>query len=161
MVELVKLAPRSAAVTVSLFWVALTFGRLLVAYVSEKLGYRLTILFCCIGAFFVSAFGLMETNALATAILFVALGFFLSGIFPTVMAQGTSFFPYSTGSVAGILMAAGAMGRSVIPWLIGTVSDVYNLRSGMGLVPLGCGLMLVLSLINMKVTIPQRNRAFD
>lgn len=150
MTEALKTTSRVATSTVSLFWTSLTLGRLLSAYASERLGHGLFILYCCAGSVLASVPGAIGLGVRATMISCVALGFFFSGIFPTVMAQGTSSFPNSTGSVAGMLVAAGAAGGAVVPWLIGLVSDAYGLSRGMVVIPLGCSLMLALSLISSR-----------
>lgn len=141
-----------ATYTLSLFWGSLTLGRLVAAYISERLGYKLVILSCCAGSLLAGAPGVMGLGVYATMISCAALGFFFSGIFPTVLAQGTSYFPRSTGTVAGILIAAGAAGGALVPWLIGVVADTYDLSRGMAVIPLGCALMLVLSFINNRLS---------
>lgn len=150
MTEALKATSQAATSAVSLFWTSLTLGRLLSAYASERLGHGLFILGCCAGSILASLPVAMGLGVRATMISCVALGFFFSGIFPTVMAQGTSSFPNSTGSVAGMLAAAGAVGGAVVPWLIGLLSDAYDLSRGMVVIPLGCSLMLALSLINSR-----------
>ncbi|MCR4403659.1 MAG: MFS transporter [Firmicutes bacterium] len=137
---------------VSLFWASLTLGRLVSAYVSERLGHSSFIACCCAGSVLAGLPLMMGPGVGAALASCVALGFFFSGIFPTIMAQGTSLFPGSTGSVTGMLVAAGAAGGAVFPWLIGLVSDAFSLSTGMLLIPVGCGLMLALSVVNALST---------
>lgn len=146
--EALKTTPEVATSAVSLFWASLTLGRLLSAYASERLGHELFILCCCAGSVVAGLPLTMGPGVRAALVSCVALGFFFSGIFPTVIAQGTSLFPGSTGSVTGMLVAAGAAGGALVPWLIGLVSDAFSLSRGMALIPIGCGLMLALSLVN-------------
>ncbi|HHY47712.1 MAG TPA: MFS transporter [Firmicutes bacterium] len=150
MTGVLRTTPRLGTLTVSLFWVSLTLGRLLVAYLSERLNHRLLILLCCLGSLLASVPGVMGLGVHSTVISFIALGFFLSGVVPMVMAQGMSCFPHLTSSAAGILMAAGSTGGAVVPWLIGIVADIHGLRNGMAVIPLGCALMVALSLLNIQ-----------
>ncbi|HHY32392.1 MAG TPA: MFS transporter [Firmicutes bacterium] len=159
--ETLRTTPEVGTSAVSLFWASLTLGRLLSAYASERLGHELFVLCCCVGAILTSALGLFATTGMgarAAVVSFVSLGFFFSGIFPTVVAQGTSLFPSSTGSVTGMLVAAGAVGGAILPGLIGLVSDAYSLGRGMALIPLGCGVMLVLSAVNEHLARERRAR---
>ena len=58
-------------------------------------------------------------------------GFFLSGIFPTVMALVGSIFPKYSGSLSGILTAAGGIGGMLLPFGMGVVSDYAGLKQGL------------------------------
>jgi len=58
-------------------------------------------------------------------------GFFLSGIFPTVMALVGSIFPQYSGSLSGILTAAGGVGGMLLPLGMGVVSDYAGLKQGL------------------------------
>lgn len=156
MIDLEKFSPGAAAAIVSLFWVALTLGRLVVAHLSGRLGYERTILTCASGALLAGLAAAFLPNGFVVGVAFVALGLFFSGIFPTTMAQGTAMFPHSTGSVAGLFMTAGSAGGMLIPWLIGAVSGAFGLSAGIALIPLGCALIAGLAFVNAAAIRPVR-----
>lgn len=115
----------------SLFFVGLTVGRLLNGFVSEKVGYVQTLFFLSLGStvlfllvFAVQAIGL-------SILLFVLLGLFFSGIYPTAMAQAGSVFPQYSGTLSGVLTAAGGLGGMLLPLSMGLVSDYAGLQVGL------------------------------
>lgn len=158
--ETLKATSAVAAAATCLFWASLSLGRLFSAYASERFGQELFIVCCCAGSVLAGLPLTMGPGVGVTLASCAALGFFFSGIFPTIMAEGTSLFPGSTGSVTGMLVAAGAVGGALVPWLIGLVSDARSLERGMALVPIGSGLMLALALANkIRSGAPRRDVA--
>jgi len=83
--------------------------------------------------FFFLIFTVQSINPMI--LLFILLGFFLSGIYPTVMAQAGCIFPQYSGTVSGVLTAAGGFGGMLLPLGMGVVSDYVGLKVGL-LVPL-------------------------
>lgn len=137
-----------ASAATCIFWASLTLGRLFSAYACERFGQELFIVCCCAGSVLAGLPLAMGPGVSMTLASCAALGFFFSGIFPTIMAEGASLVPNSTGSVTGMLVAAGAVGGALVPWLIGLVSDARSLERGMALIPIASGLMLALALAN-------------
>ena len=130
-----NVAHATGSLTLSLFFVGLTIGRLLTGLISEKVGYSQTLVILSLGSavFFFLIFTVQSINPMI--LLFILLGFFLSGIYPTVMAQAGCIFPQYSGTVSGVLTAAGGFGGMLLPLGMGVVSDYVGLKVGL-LVPL-------------------------
>jgi fucose permease len=74
---------------------------------------------------------------------FPAIGFFASVMWPTVVSLGLNSVAEYHGSFAGIL-CTGIMGGAVGPFVIGSLGDLFGLRTGMLVlyVTFGCVLLL-------------------
>jgi fucose permease len=117
--------------TLSLFFIGLTIGRLLTGIISEKIGYSDTLLILSLGSSFFLLLIFTFNSVNPIILFFMFTGFFLSGIFPTVMALVGSIFPQYSGSLSGILTAAGGVGGMLLPLGMGVVSDYAGLKQGL------------------------------
>jgi fucose permease len=83
-------------------------------------------------------------------VLFVLLGFFFSGIYPTVMAQAGSVFPQYSGTVSGVLTASGGLGGMLLPLGMGLVSDYAGLRVGLFVSLVATIVMFVVAVVSFQ-----------
>jgi FHS family glucose/mannose:H+ symporter-like MFS transporter len=125
----------------SLFWIGLIVGRLLMArFVSpanEKRLLRMAMfasLLCLLWLLVSPSFAQI---AAATAIM----GICISPLFPLLLATALSG-SYSN-RVMGVMLACCALGSALFPWLLGVLSSAFSLRAGMTL-PLAALLSLLL-----------------
>lgn len=136
--------PDVAARSVSLYWAAVTVGRLLASVVALRLSNRRLL-----GASIVLSLAALAALALAGAVgpALVALGIMGLGfapIYPTIMAITAGAYPRRFATLAGILVAAGGLGGVVFPWLGGVVGQAWGLR---GTIWLGTALAAALLLL--------------
>lgn len=136
--------------TLSLFFVGLTVGRLLTGLISEKVGYSRTLVLLSVGSavFFFLIFTVHTINPII--LLFILLGFFLSGIYPTVMAQAGSLFPQYSGTISGVLTAAGGFGGMLLPLSMGVVSDYAGLKVGLSVPLIATIIMFFLAILSFN-----------
>lgn len=107
----------------SLFWGALTLGRL----VSIPLAKRLKPSTLLIGnfGFSIAFLGLILIFPLNTSIVWVVsagLGFSLSSVFPTLLALGESRMKI-TGAVTGMFFLGSSLGGTLMPMLLGQIFE--------------------------------------
>jgi fucose permease len=107
---------------VSGYWFGLTLGRLTLARLGQRIGGRLLIQGCLVGA----VLGILLVWLLpfqATAALGLCLtGFSLGPIFPTVIALMPEFIASRLLATAiGLLASLGSMGGALFPWLAGNL----------------------------------------
>ena len=70
-------------------------------------------------------------------------GFFISGLFPTMVAWGTNRLPEYSGPINAVGLTATQCGFFVFPALVGVLADVYSIQVAMFvLVPLVAGLIV-------------------
>lgn len=116
---------------VSVFYVALTAGRFICAFVAEHMGYTLTLMVLACGVAIAYPLIVLGNNAALIVIGIFFLGLSLSGLFPTVLADGARRFPAQTGTVTGTLSIALTLG-SLVPPLWTARLATYNLTLALG-----------------------------
>ncbi len=139
-----------ATTLVSLTWLVIMGGRLLCAAMSKKVHRSTILLINSIGSA-VCFFILIKVNSLplVTASL-LGLGFFLSGIYPTCIANAG---PLIQGSTLGmsLLTAISAMGGIITPQIVGGVADRVGIVAAISILVFNVIFVIVLSAVNFKV----------
>jgi len=119
----------SASTYLSLFFIVFTIGRLVGGYFTEYLGY-IKILFYFAGAALVLfAAGLM-VEADYGAFFFSASGFFISIMFPTIMAVIMNEFERGVSSYMGFIITSASAINMISNWLIGKINDIFGVFIG-------------------------------
>jgi len=114
------LSIETAAMVASVFFIALTAGRVIGIAVGSRLSPMQFLTICLSGALagsilLVAASGNFPLTVLAVIIEGVCYG----PIYPTVFAIIAASFPRAPGKAGGLAAALGSAGGSVIPWLQG------------------------------------------
>jgi fucose permease len=142
------------ALVASVFWGALTVGRLVAAVLGARLA-GLTaraLLLASAATALLGAVALVAGGGNAgltvAAVALVGLGF--GPIFPTVMALATGAFPASPGRAAGAAQTAGSIGGIAIPWLQGLVLLGLGARSGALFLAAGTLALLALAWLALR-----------
>jgi fucose permease len=138
--------------TLSLFFIGLTIGRLLTGLISEKIGYSNTLLTLSLGSSVFLLLIFIFNSAIPVILFFMFTGFFLSGVFPTVMALVGSIFPQYSGSLSGILTAAGGVGGMLLPLGMGVVSDYAGLKQGLFVPIFAAIIMFFLAVLSFRIS---------
>lgn len=123
----------SSIAMISVFYVALTAGRFLCAYYTERIGYALTLLILSIGitvTYPLVVWGLSSTLAVAGVFL---TGLGLSGLFPTALAYGSRLYPDQSGTLTGTLNVAMTLGAMIPPLWTGVIADLWNFEIALGI----------------------------
>ena len=122
----------------SLYFAGIIAGRLAGSLLVDRMGYLLTLLGAGIGALACLALGIFGPPALAFCLPLA--GLFFSIMAPTLAAAVTSVDPgtqtagaSNTGSVLGLLLAAGGVGGMLGAWSAGSVSSFTGIRLGFGM----------------------------
>lgn len=132
---------------VSVTWLTIMAGRLVCASLSQKVGKSTITLANTIGGCICFAILLLSSHLVTVTAALVGLGFFLSGIYPTCIADAGQ---YTKGSTLGmsLLTAISALGGIVTPQLIGTVADRIGIVAAFGLLCTNAVMMVILAGIN-------------
>jgi MFS transporter, FHS family, Na+ dependent glucose transporter 1 len=113
----------SAALVNSLFWGALTAGRLLSIPFAVKFAPKTMLRMDLWGALASLALMVIFPHSIWTmGIGSAGLGFFLATIFPTNMSLASRHIPI-TGKITGILSIGSSLGALILPWLVGQTFD--------------------------------------
>jgi fucose permease len=138
-----SLAAATAALVASVFWLALTLGRLAGTLLGTRWPAR-TLVYASLATSL--AGGLLIVVSLGNTPLsilgFLLLGFGYGPVYPTTLAILTDTFREAPGAATSLAVAMGSIGGMLIPWLQGVVLESFGPRSGALLFPLTALLML-------------------
>lgn len=136
-----------ATTMVSVTWLVIMAGRLICAAASKICSKTALILICVSGT---SASFLMlissHTIVPVTAAL-IGVGFFMSGIYPTSIANAGPLFQ---GSAVGmsVLTAIASIGGIITPQIVGSAADRVGITAAISILLVNAGMMCLFSFIN-------------
>ena len=145
-----------ATTMISLTWLVIMAGRLICAALSKRLGQSAIILINALGS--AACFLLListKSLPLVTAAL-LGFGFFLSGIYPTCIANAG---PLIQGSTLGmsLITAISSMGGIITPQLVGAAADHMGIVAAISILIVNMAFVIVLAAINFKRRIRTAN----
>lgn len=118
----------AAVSMISVFYVALTIGRVLCAAYAERLGYATTLLILLTGVTITYPLVVLGFHPyVAVAGVFLS-GLSFSGLFPMALAYGARLYPEQTGTVTGTLNVAMTIGAMLPPLWTGIIAENWNLQ---------------------------------
>jgi len=121
-----------AGQSLSLFWLAMLVGRLLVGLLSRWFKIEIILIFLCIACFISAISSVLVKNSAAVFVLFVFVGLTQSGMWPGVLALGSNCFPKNVNLVISVLSAAGGIGGLVSSFIVSLIYYRFdNLKSGL------------------------------
>ncbi|KAF4435595.1 hypothetical protein F53441_13478 [Fusarium austroafricanum] len=137
--------PFLAGLTVTLFWLGLTLGRVVLGFITERIGEKTAIM-----AYLMLSIGLellywLVPNFIASIIFVMLLGFFLGPLFPAAMVTATKLLPadYHVSAI-GFAAAIGGGGAAVGPFAIGAIAQ----RTGVQVLqPIVVGFLVIITLV--------------
>ena len=139
----------TAAYLTSVFWGALTVGRLLSIPVAVRLRPRAILLMDVLGC--IVSVGLILLLPQSVAALWVGaagLGLFMASIFPTVLSWAGRRMTMS-GNVTSWFLVGASMGAVILPSIIGWLFDISGPRIVIGIIFADLLLLLVLFVLLM------------
>jgi fucose permease len=131
----------------SSFFTLLMLGRLLGAFVVERVDYTLAVFVALVATSFCLLGGIFGSDALV--FLLPLSGLSMSIVFPTVTAAVTRLHVSKTGTILGILFACGGAGGALGPWVVGFVSETAGLTVGLAS-SLAFALIAVIALLCLR-----------
>ena len=142
-----------ATMMVSITWLMIMIGRLVVAKLTEKVG-TTTLLFTITAVQFVAVILLLNAHTAASVVIALVLfGLGLAGIYPTLMAY-TGRIVNNANLGMSVLTGIGTIGGMVLPQLIGIVADARGFSNAIVLMLVNSIILVILGFI----TIPYGKR---
>ncbi len=117
--------------TLSLYWLGLAAGRLILSRSSHHFREETLNLALALGATGALIGALLAPGPAITTVCFALTGLGFSGIFPAAIALGGRCHPHDTAGVTSVMVAGAGLGGIVIPWLMSAVADRAGLVAGM------------------------------
>ncbi len=142
-----------AALVVSGFWMALTLGRLVGAYLgtlwtSDRL-MQISLAGSGIGGLLLAS----STGSLPLTISAVLMtGFFFGPIYPTTFSISASLFREASGKAAGLIVALASLGGMFLPPLQGVILTRLGPNPSVWLIAIYAFAMLVINLSRVRIS---------
>ncbi len=135
-----------APLMVSLMWLVMIAGRLLVAWISKKVPVYLMLLTLSGGAAVMYGIFTVTHNPVFIPLLILCIGLFLAGIYPTSVSALNRTVDFSAFGM-GLAMGGAGIGSIIMPMITGFVSQNVTMSAGMVCIWVTVVLMLVCSAV--------------
>ncbi|KEY64433.1 hypothetical protein S7711_05252 [Stachybotrys chartarum IBT 7711] len=113
-----------AGLSVTLFWLGLTLGRVLLGFVTGRVGEKLAIACYLALSIVLEVLYWLVPSFVASVVFVVLLGFFLGPLFPAAIVVATKLLPPSAHvSAIGFAAAFGSGGAAVFPFAVGAIAQ--------------------------------------
>lgn len=151
-----KVTPIQAGGLTTIFVFATTFSRILGGYLGDLLSGRRILIILSVVILSILIFLNLNVSIITSLIVFYLMGICLGAGNGVVFKLVAEYFPKDTGTVGGMVGAAGGLGGFFLPIILGTIKDYTNNYSlGFIFVSLVC--LICVSFMEEK-TITQMHR---
>ncbi|KAH8429133.1 uncharacterized protein LDX57_006803 [Aspergillus melleus] len=130
MIDVRKAAAFPSGMTATGFWLGITVGRMVLGFVTAKIGERIatSIYITCSIAFSLVVW--LVPNFYASAVAVSIQGFFLGPLFPAVVVVMTKLLPKHLHVTSiGFVAAFGGAGAAVLPFVAGGIAQGSDVKS--------------------------------
>lgn len=136
-----------AGLVVSVFWVAMTTGRIITGGLVSRFPLTRLTLLLSLGGAVSAALSLCWSSPLVVLFFVTCTGLCFSGIFGLILGETGERYPHVTGTVFGAVVAAGGVGGAVIPWTVGALAGTdIGWRGALVVIPLAAAFLACLTL---------------
>jgi fucose permease len=126
-----KVAASPAHLTLTALWIGITVGRWIVSFLVKKTDPYRIIVFLTVASGIVVLAAPLAGSKTASIVLYIMVGFFFSGIYPTLIGYVAWFPDNIASSVFTLFLGAGALGGAILPYLVGLVNQFAGIVTGM------------------------------
>lgn len=131
-----------AGLVVSVFWVAMTAGRIVTGGLVNRFSLTRLTLLLSIGGAVGAALSLVWTAPPAVLFFVACTGLCFSGVFGLILAEAGDHYSHVAGTVFGAVVAAGGVGGALVPWAVGAFAGTgLGWRGALVLIPLAAALL--------------------
>ncbi|KAL1861984.1 hypothetical protein Plec18170_000808 [Paecilomyces lecythidis] len=121
--------PFASGMTATGFWLGITCGRVVLGFVTPKVGEKLSIVVYSLLAITAGLVLWLVPNFYSSAVAVSFQGFFLGPFFPAVVVVATKLLPRSLHvSAIGFAAAVGGVGASVLPFAMGALAEARGVQ---------------------------------
>lgn len=124
--EFYKITPIKAGSFTSIFVFASTFSRILGGYLGDLLSGRRILVILSLAILSILIFLNLNVSLMTSLTIFYIMGICLGIGNGVVFKMVAEYFPKDTGTVGGLVGAAGGLGGFFLPIILGTIRDYTN-----------------------------------
>lgn len=134
-----------AGLMVTLFLVGLTSGRVILGFVTGRIGEKLAIIIYLVLSMVLQVLYWLVPNIKTTVVVAILLGFFLGPLFPAAIVTMTKLLPADQHVLSiGLTAAIGGGGAAIFPFAVGAIAE----EKGVGVLqPFVLALLAAITLI--------------
>ena len=152
--EELAVAPRTALIVLSLYWLGMMLARLALGTILKSVP-PIRALYVCLSVGLIGSAVLLLTKSVSAA----SIGVFMLGIgfaatFPAVLGLVGDRYAELSGTAFSLVIAMALCGGMLLPWLAGVVGASYGMRGSFLIVPIA-----ILILATLLGILPRRLRA--
>lgn len=136
----------TAALSVTLFWMAMTVGRVFCGVIAERISYGRYVLWSCAASLVLISLFAITGQLSVMFVLILLFGLFMSGLFSIALVFASKLLPGAEESTPSILIAAGGTGGAALPLAMGKSMDVVGADTSAWLLSAFVALLLILSI---------------
>lgn len=159
------MALTGAGKVLSLYWLGLTAGRLILSLVAHRVTDERLLVGLTIFASVAVLIAVSSDSALLSTIGFTATGLGFSGVFPGIIALGGRSHPHAAARATSVLVAGAGLGQIILPWCMSLLADSAGLNTGMIVYAVLCVALAVIAVlikrraINSNVDAPESGQS--
>jgi FHS family glucose/mannose:H+ symporter-like MFS transporter len=142
------LSPVFAGLTLTIFWSAVSVGRIIISTVLCKLKPYIMVIGLSLLSLFSLFFMIFFSKGFMVFITIGLVGLGYSGIFSLIFSTGSLIYKKGKSLLETILFAVSAIGASLVPYLTGITSKL-NIKFSMSIALIAMILIILLLLINI------------
>jgi fucose permease len=132
------------------FWLGLTIGRVVLGFVTGRIGEKLAILIYLLLSVGLELLFWLIPSFISSAIFAAFLGVFLGPLFPAAILVATKLLPKRLHvSAIGFAAAVGSSGGAVLPFAVGAIAQAKGVQV---LQPIG--LALIVAILLLWISLP-------
>ena len=135
------LEPERSRAAISVLWLGLLCGRLLLLGLRGSLDARLLLAAGVLGGVLIAVPALL--GGVRVELGFLGVGLALGCVYPVTIALVAQRFPRAPGAATGLAAGAGALGGSAVPWITGALGDAAGVTLAVGSLAIWCGIVAV------------------
>lgn len=135
---------------VSLTWLMIMMGRMFTAFMSDKVDGNNIVMTYVVGISLMVVSLLFAKNQWVVFFTMLALGFFLSAVYPTSISNASDYVVGNQKTMA-ILLTSAAIGGMITPQLIGVVADKTSILFAMNVIVINIIFMLIFAFLSRKI----------
>ncbi|MEK4405482.1 MFS transporter [Sporosarcina sp. FSL K6-6792] len=113
------------ALSITVFWAAMTLGRISMTGIIDRIGYSKLFIICCMGQFFTILMFAYSTSVMFSFISIFLTGLLMGGVFSIGLLIINETSKGLEEWTTSILMAMGGLGGAFLPRIVGELIDRY------------------------------------
>lgn len=141
------LSPSILALSITVFWGAMTIGRLIITFTVEQIGFAKLFIVCCTGQLITLGFFAASPHYIMSYIVIFFAGLLMGGVFSLGLLVVNESIPGLEDRTTSLLIAMGGLGGALLPRLTGSLLDNYPVQVTLWFLFGSAALMFLLMLV--------------